>query len=124
MSISNTKLCEYSENEMKLFKTFNVDYLLNNPDIAVSPALMFREAVISAAINNIQGPALKALGRAISKLGNPKFYRSTPEWEELIYFEDEQNELRELIDELWDNDTASDLTNRAARALEKFTGIV
>lgn len=77
-------LKDYSEAEIKLFNSLNLEHMLNAP---VNPMAVYRFAVEESFLNNLSGPNIYALRRGACMLFREhKLYRKTKEFDDLISF--------------------------------------
>jgi len=79
-------LKDYSEAEIKLFNSLNLEHMLNAP---VNPMAVYRFAVEEAFLNNLSGPNIDALRRGVTVLvrdTESKVFRKTKEFDDLISF--------------------------------------
>lgn len=79
-------LKDYSEAEIKIFTSMNLEHMLNAP---VNPMAVYRFAVEEAFLNNLSGPNIDALRRGMTSLvrdTTEKVFRKTKEFDDLISF--------------------------------------
>lgn len=76
---------DYSPNEVKLFEALgHSKYILNG----VNPIALYDIAALKAFRENLQGQTIEALRRATKAIHGCKVYRMTPEFDNLLEFEE------------------------------------
>lgn len=85
----------YSEQEIKLFKDLGWTYLFTGSYVEnpIEPWAMYQIAAEQAFINNLQGPIIDALRKGIKAITECKPYRKTPEFEELIKYNEDDTTI-------------------------------
>ncbi len=73
----------YSPNELKLFKHWELEYMVN---MTIFPAIIWRTMAEKAFLSGASGPEVEAVRRGLIAINNANPYRLTDEFEELIAF--------------------------------------